>query len=105
MGVDARVPSGARQVLILSVRDVLPGPVVAVLLCQAEIDEEQLVAVSADTHEEVVWFDVSVDEVLVVDVLDSADHLVCQHQDCLHGEAARAKVEEVFKRRSKKVHH
>ncbi len=36
-----------------------------------------LITVSPDPHEEVVGFDVSMDKVLVVDVLYSANHL-CQ---------------------------
>ena len=35
-----------------------------------------LVTVSSDAHEEVIWLNVSVDEVLCVHILDSADHLV-----------------------------
>ena len=42
---------------------------------------------SPDPHEKVVWLDVSVDEVLVVHVLDATNHLVGQHQDCLHGKS------------------
>ena len=57
------------------VRDVLACPVVSVLLGQTEVDEEEFVAVPADAHEEVVGFDVAVDEVLVVHVLDATDHL------------------------------
>lgn len=34
-----------------------------------------LVTVTADAHEKVIWFDVSVDEVLCVYILNSADHL------------------------------
>lgn len=30
---------------------------------------------TADAHEKVIWFDVSVDEVLCVYILNSADHL------------------------------
>ena len=73
--VDAGVSGCSGQVLVLSVRDVLPGPVIAILLGQSEVDEEELVAVAADAHQEVVWFDVAVDEVLVVHVLDATDHL------------------------------
>ena len=46
----------------------LPGPVVSVLLCQTEVDQEEFVTVATNTHQEVVWFDVAVDEVLVVDI-------------------------------------
>ena len=89
MGVDRGVPSGTSQVLVLSVRDVLPGPGVAVLFGQTKVDHEDLVAVAADAHEEVVGLDVTVDKVLVVDPFDAGDHLVGQHQDRLHG-AGRA---------------
>ena len=46
----------------------LSRPVVSVLLGQSEVDEEQLVTVTADSHEEVVWFNVSVDEVFIMDI-------------------------------------
>jgi len=75
MGVDAGVPCRSGKIFVLSVRNVLSGPVVTVLLGQSEIDEEEFVAVTTDAHEEVVGLDVSVDEILVVNVFDSADHL------------------------------
>ena len=34
-----------------------------------------LVAVFADAHEEIIWLDVPVDEILSVDKLNAADHL------------------------------
>ena len=46
----------------------LPGPVVPVLLGQAEIYQEEFVTVAANTHQEVIRLDVAVDEVLVVDI-------------------------------------
>ena len=46
----------------------LPGSVVSVFLGQSEVDEEQLVTVTADSHEEVVWLNVSVDEVFIMDI-------------------------------------
>ena len=102
----------------------LSRPVVPVLLGQSEVDEEQLVTVTADSHEEVVWFNVSVDEVFVVDIpreqivllvsnpylentmilLDSADHLICKHEDSLHGESSGAEVEEILQTGSEQIH-
>lgn len=35
---------------------------------------------TADAHKKVVWFNVSVDEVLCVYILDSADHLMIQRE-------------------------
>jgi hypothetical protein len=37
---------------------VLPGPVVPVLLGESKVDEEELVAVAPDPHQEVVRLDV-----------------------------------------------
>ena len=97
-------PGCAGQVLVLSVRDVLPRPVVPVFLRQTEVYQEELVAVPSDAHEEVVRLDVAVDEVLVVHVLDPPDHLVRQHEHGLHGEPPGAEVEEVLKAGAKQVH-
>ena len=83
----------------------LPCPVVPVLLGQTKVDHEQLVAVAPNPHQKVVWFDVPMDEILVVHILDPPNHLVSQHEDGLHGKSPRAEVEEIFEARAKQVHH
>ena len=37
-------------------------------------------------------------------LLDSADHLICKHEDSLHGESSRAEVEEILETRPEKIH-
>ena len=96
MGVDGGVTSGTSQVLVLSVRDVEVGLGVPVLLGETKVDHVDLVAPLADTHEEVVGLDVTVDEALGVDVLDAADQLVGEQEDGLEGEFAVAEVEEIL---------
>ena len=71
----------------------LPGPIVPVLFGQSEVDEEEFVAVPADPHQKVVGLDVPMDEVLVVDVLDPTNHLIGEHQHCLHGESEKDQSE------------
>ena len=44
--------------LLLPVGNVLPRPVVSVLLGQAEVDKKELVAVAANPHQEVIRLDV-----------------------------------------------
>ena len=100
----ACIPGSAGEVLVLSVRDVLPRPVVPVLLGKTKVYQEELVTVPSDPHQEVVGLDVAVDEVLVVDILDPPNHLVGQHEDGLHGEPPGAEVEEVLEAWTKKVH-
>jgi hypothetical protein len=53
--------------------------------CQTEIDEVDLVTLGVEAHEEVVGFDVSVDEVLRMHVFDASDHLVGNHENGLDG--------------------
>jgi hypothetical protein len=63
-------------------------------LGQAKIQDEDLVAglVQADT--EVIGLDISVNEVSVMDVLDSLDHLVNQYEHSLKRELPESLVEE-----------
>lgn len=82
----------------------LPGAGVPVLFGQPEVDQEELVAVPSDAHEEVVGFDVSMDERFAVDELDAADHLVGEHQHRLDREPAVAEVEEVLQGGPEQVH-
>lgn len=73
MGVDRSVSSGTSQVLVLPVRNVKMSLGVSILFGETEIDDIDLVSSLANTHQEVVWLDVSMNEISRVDVLDSRD--------------------------------
>lgn len=68
MGIDARVPRGARQVLVLTVGDMEMGLGVAVFLRETKVDNVDLVAPLSDTHQKVVGLHVTVDKVSRVNV-------------------------------------
>ena len=76
---------------------------VTVLLSQTEINNVDLVAALADTHEEVVRLDITVDEGLGVNVLNARDQLISEEKDGLQGEFSVAEVEEVLQAGSKKI--
>lgn len=103
MGIDGGITSSTGQVLVLAVRDVEVRLRVTILLGQTEIDDVDLVTTLANAHQEVVGFDITMDEGLGVDVLDAGDELVGEKQNGLQGELAVAEVEEVFERRAKQV--
>lgn len=63
MGVNASVSCGTRQVLVLAVRDVEMSLGVAVLLCETEIDNVDLVASFSDTHQEVIRLHIAMNKV------------------------------------------
>lgn len=73
MGVDGSVAGGTGQVLVLAVGDVKMSLGVTEFLCKAEIDDVDLVATLADAHQKVVGFDVAVDEVTGVSILNAGD--------------------------------
>lgn len=55
------------------------------------------------TDEEVVWLDVTVYQMFLMDSLHPKKHLLRSHNDSLDGELAPAHVKEVFKARAEKV--
>lgn len=96
MGVNRGVASSTRQVLVLTVGNVEVRLGVPVLLGQAEIDNVDLVATLANSHQEVVGLDITVDKGFGVDVLNAGDELIGQEQDRLQREFAVAEVEEIL---------
>ena len=74
--------------IYLPVGNVLSGSVVPEFLGQSVIDEEKFVTVSADSHQEIVGFNVAMDEVLIMDEFNAANHLISKHQHRFHGESS-----------------
>ena len=107
MRVHGCVTGCTGQILVLTVRDVLLRLGVAVLLGETKIDAMDLVRLLADADEEIIRLDIAMDEILGVDVFDTVDHLIRQHQHGLERELAIAEVEQILKRRSQKIdnHH
>lgn len=63
---------------VLPVVDVFAGPSIPIPFCQTEVNAINLVAMASDSHEEVIGFDIAMDEALVMDVFDAGNHLVGQ---------------------------
>jgi hypothetical protein len=103
VSVDTSISSRTGQVLVLSVWNVKVGFGISVFLGQTKINDIDLIASLSNAHEEVVGLNVSVDEGLGVNVLDTGDELIGKKQDSLEGEFAVAKVEQVLQAGSKQV--
>jgi len=69
MSVNAGVSSSSCQVLVLSIRNVLVSPCISILFSQTKVYDVDKVALLAEPHEEVIRLDVSVYQVLGMDVL------------------------------------
>ena len=105
VSIDGSITSSAGQVLILPIWDVEVGLGVTVLLGQTEINDIDLVATLANTHEEVVRLDIAVDEGLGVDIFNAGDKLIGKEKHCLQGELAVAEIEEIFQAGSQEIHN
>jgi hypothetical protein len=84
MGIDGSVTSGTGQVLVLAIRDVQVRLGVSVLLGESKINDVDLVASLANAHQEIVGFNVSMDEIARMNVLDAGNLQVRDHQTASH---------------------
>ena len=66
---------------------------VAEPLSQTEINNVYVVLLLADSNQEVVWLNITMEEVPRMDKLNSLEHLIGQHKHCFKGEFALAVVE------------
>ena len=69
----------------------------------AHISDVDMVPKPTDTHQDVVWFDVSMDYTFRMDVAEPVNELVGNHQHCLKRKFAPAKFEEVFQAWAKEI--
>lgn len=75
----------ASQVLVLPVGDVLVCAGIAVLFGQAKVNDVHQVTLLAKPHKEVVRLNISMDEILRVDVLNATDLMKIQDKQTLSG--------------------
>ena len=73
MSVDTCVTSCACEVFILAVRNVEMSFWVAVFFGESEIDYVDLISSFTDSHEEIVRFDVAMDEGFCMNVFNTGD--------------------------------
>jgi hypothetical protein len=76
-----------------------------VSLGQSEVQDENFVTCFIQSDAEVIWFDISVNEMSVMDVLDSGDHLINQHKHGFEREFSESLVEKRFKGWAHQIHH
>jgi len=61
--------------------------------------------VVSNSHDKVVWFNVTVDNVLGVDVIQALNHLNSQHEDRLQRKPLTTADEQVLKGWTKEIQH
>jgi hypothetical protein len=105
MSVNGSIPGSPSQVLILTVWDMEVSLGVAVLLCETEINDIDLVSPLANAHQEVVWLDITVNEGLGVNILNPGDELIGKQKNGLQRELAVAEIEQILQARSEEIEY
>ena len=96
MCINRSVSGRTSQILVFPVGDVQVSSGISVLLGKAKINHIHLRASSSNSHQEVVGFDITVDEASGVDVLNTADQLVCKQKNGLVREFTVTVVEQIL---------
>ena len=78
MGVDGCIPGSSCQIFPLSVRNMFSVSL-DVSFGKTEIKKEDFMSGFIETHTEVIWLNITMDEMSVMNVLDSGNHLIDQH--------------------------
>ena len=77
---------------------------ITISLSEAEIDNVNDILFFAVPNKEVIRFHVPVNEMVIVQELESLDHLVCDHERGLDCEFALAEIESVFETGTEEIH-
>ena len=104
MSVDRGITGSSSEVLSFSVGNVFSVSL-DVSLGQSKVDEKNFMGSLIESDAEVVRFDVPVEEVSVVDILNPRDHLVDEHKHRLQREFPEGVFEETFEGGTHQIHH
>lgn len=78
---------------------------VSVSFCETEVHRVDIVLPFPYPNQKIVWFNISVEIQPRVNVFDSLDHLVSQHQHCFQRELPAALPEQLFQTGSQHIHY
>ena len=75
-----------------------------VAFCKSKINDENFVTRFIESNAKVIRLDIPVNEVPIMNVLNSGDQLINQHQHCFLGELPKSVFKQTFERRTHKIH-
>jgi len=105
MTVDAGKTCRAHQLWIQGTTGVCLRLGCTALRGEAQVGHIDLIPMLLHTHQTVLWLDVSMDDILGVNILETMEKLVGKYQHRLEGELATTKIEKVLQTRSQKIEH
>lgn len=98
------VASRASQILAITIWNMLAVRGL-VVLGEPEVDNvERVLRMLLRTDQEVVWLDVSVDDALLVALLDPLNHLKRDHAACLQIELVAARLKQILQTLAEQLH-
>lgn len=72
---------------------------------KTQVGHINLVSLLPHAHQAVLRLDVSMDDIVGMDILQTTKELVDEHQDCLERKFATAEIEQVFQTRTQEVEY
>lgn len=103
MRINGGIPGCASQILAVTIRNMLASLGVSEALGKTEINNIDVVLLFADSNEEIVGFDISMQEMSRMYELNALKHLISEHKDGFERKFALAVVEKILKTRPKQV--
>lgn len=103
--VDGSISCGSSQGFPLLIRDMQPGSRISKFLGKAKVYQVDVVCLLAKPDQKIVRLDVSVQEILGVQVFNPRDELVRNHEHSLQREFFVAKLEQIFQRRTQHINY
>ena len=78
---------------------------VATFRCESQVGHINLIPLLPHTHQAIFWFDISVDEIIGMDIIQTANELVGEHQNGFKREGATTVIEKVFQTGTQQIKH
>ena len=96
MRINAGIAGSAREIFVFPIRNVLVRTWIAVLFGQAKINDMNDTLPFAESNQKIVGFDISMNERFGMDVFESAQQLIGQHEDGFQLKAPSTIIKQVF---------
>ena len=105
MSIDRRISSSAHKSSALAIGNMLVAAPIPILPTEPEIYKMQNVRSFVKTHQQILGLKVPIENISIVDCLDSLNHLVSQHEHRFQRKLLFADHEQVLESGAKEINY
>jgi uncharacterized protein YuzE len=96
MGVNGGVSRGSSQIFMLTIPNMLMGSRITIFFGESKINDINEIFTLAKANQEIIWFDIAMNEIFGVDIFQASNQLISKHNDGFQREASVAVGKEFF---------